>query len=29
MDKVDDVVKDLDVKEYLRYLFYDILMTKK
>lgn len=28
MDKVDKVVVDLDVKEYLRYLFYDILMTK-
>lgn len=29
MDKVDEVVKDLDVKEYLRYLFYDILIAKK
>lgn len=29
MDKVDEVVIDLEVKEYLRYLFYDILMTKK
>jgi len=29
MDKVDEVVVDLEVKEYLRYLFYDILRSKK
>lgn len=29
MEKVDAIVSDLEVKEYLRYMFYDILRDKK